>query len=131
MDKIKLLALFGESSTGKDSIQRWLCQNFDNIHGIISYTTRPPRDYEKDGQDYYFISDEKFSQLLAEDKLLETTTFNNWFYGTSIDELKSNKINIGVFNPTGIRNLLNKSDIISTLPVWIQTSQERTFQLNY
>ena len=50
MEKIKLLALFGESSAGKDSIQHWLTSTLKNTHKIISYTTRPKRDYEKNGK---------------------------------------------------------------------------------
>ena len=44
MNKIKIIALFGMSGTGKDSIQHWLT---NKIHGhkIISYTTRPKREY--------------------------------------------------------------------------------------
>ena len=53
MSKIKLLALFGESSAGKDSIQHWLEHNLKNTHGIVSYTTRPPREYEIEGREYH------------------------------------------------------------------------------
>lgn len=56
MDKIKLLALFGESSAGKDSIQHWLEQKLKNTHGMVSYTSRPPRDYETEGLEYHFVT---------------------------------------------------------------------------
>ena len=52
--KYKIIALFGKSSAGKDTIQKWLVQHMDNAHEIISCTTRPPRDYENDGIDYHF-----------------------------------------------------------------------------
>ena len=51
MNKIKLLALFGESGVGKSTIQHWLVNNLPNTHKIIPCTSRPPRDYEKDGVD--------------------------------------------------------------------------------
>ena len=99
MNKIKLLALFGESSAGKDSIQHWLCQN-QNMHGIVSHTTRPPREYEQDGREYHFLpTADDFIELFSKGKFLEISKFNDWYYGTSIDELDSNKINVGVFNP--------------------------------
>lgn len=123
MSKIKLLALFGESSAGKDSIQHWLEHNLKNTHSIVSYTTRPPREYEIEGREYHFISDIKFKTLIESNKMLEYTKFNNWYYGTYINELDKNKINIGVFNPEGIRNILSHNDI-DILPVWIKASEK-------
>ena len=124
MSKIKLLALFGESSAGKDSIQHWLELKLKNVHGMVSYTSRPPRDYEIEGREYHFISQEKFKKLIAENRMLEYTCFNNWYYGTCINELQKDKINVGVFNPQGIRNLLKHSDTIDILPVWIQAKEK-------
>jgi hypothetical protein len=43
--------------------------------------------------------------------MLEATCFNDWFYGTSYDSLRSDVINVGVFNPTGIDSLLARSDV--------------------
>ena len=107
MNKYKIIALFGESGAGKDTIQNWLVSNFPKeAHKIISCTTRPPRDYEINGQDYYFIDTEFFAQKILNGSMLEATTFNNWGYGTPIDSLEEDKINIGVFNITGIDCLL-------------------------
>ena len=60
-NKYKILALFGKSGAGKDTIQKWLTTNY-NMNGIISCTTRPPRDYERDGIHYHFLSNEEFAQ---------------------------------------------------------------------
>lgn len=63
--------------------------------------------------------------MIQKNQLLEYTCFNGWYYGTYINELKPNKINIGVFNPQGIRNLLkNIDDNFEVLPVWIQASDK-------
>ena len=43
--------------------------------------------------------------------MLEWTQFNNWFYGTSTKSVKEDQINIGVFNPGGIKNLLKRKDV--------------------
>lgn len=126
MQKIKVLALFGESGAGKDTIQHWLEWYLkDAIHGIVSYTTRPRRSYEVEGRDYYFISKDKFFEQLNDNKILEYTCFNDWYYGTSINELQKDKINIGVFNPQGVRSLLSHSDTIDVLPVWIKTNNKQ------
>lgn len=103
----KIIALFGESGAGKDTIQNWLVSNFpDEAHKIVSCTTRPPRDYEVNGEDYYFIDIEFFAQKVLDGSMLEATTFNSWGYGTPIESLKEDKINIGVFNIQGIDCLL-------------------------
>ena len=43
--------------------------------------------------------------------MLEYTNFNNWYYGTSLDSLSKDKINIGVFNPTGVESLVARPDV--------------------
>lgn len=123
-DKIKVIALFGESGAGKDTLMRWMLDNIENTSGMISHTTRPPREYEKQDKDYHFVSDKEFRDLMTNQKMIEMTCFNGWFYGTHIDELKKDKINIGVFNPIGVKNLLTFSSIIKTLPIWIKTDDK-------
>ena len=58
--KYKIIALFGKSSAGKDYLQKWIVNNF-NVNKMVSCTTRPPRDYEKEGVDYFFLTNEKFA----------------------------------------------------------------------
>lgn len=118
MNKYKILALFGKSGAGKDTIQKWLVRT-QNVNGIISCTTRPKRDNEIDGIDYHFISDAEFALKVAEGSMLESTDFNTWYYGTPLSALKKDKINVGVFNIKGIESLL-KDSRLEVLPVYIQ-----------
>ena len=105
--KYKIIALYGESGAGKDTIQNWLVTIFGHeAHKIISCTTRPPRDNEKNGEDYYFIDMELFGEKGLDGSMLEATVFNQWGYGTPIDSLEEDKVNIGVFNIEGIECLL-------------------------
>ena len=107
MDKYKVIALFGKSGAGKDTIQKWIVSNIPEVNGIISCTTRPKRDYEKEGKDYYFLTNEEFTKEVLNGNMLEATEFNDWFYGTRISELDKDKINVGVFNIQGIECLLD------------------------
>lgn len=122
MNKIKVLAICGESASGKDTIARiitlkspkdslstldCLKANFTNI---ISCTTRPKRDNEVDGEDYHFVSERYFLHCVCQRQMLEYTEFNGWFYGT-INNLSPDLINVGVFNPEGIRTLLQNPDL--------------------
>lgn len=124
MDKIKILALFGKSASGKDTIQNWIVSNFpDQIHGIVSCTTRPPRDGEVNGQAYFFLSNEEFTTKVLDGSMLEATAFREWFYGTSLDQLNREKINVGVFNISGIECLLTDPRL-EVIPVWVHASNK-------
>lgn len=63
--------------------------------------------------------------------MLEYTNFNNWYYGTSLDSLSKDKINIGVFNPTGIRSLLNYPEVkVITFKIFCNNKNRLIRQLN-
>ena len=117
--KYKVLALFGKSGAGKDTIQNWLVSNYPTkLNKIVSYTTRPKRDYEVEGEAYHYINIKEFTDRLLSFDFIEAAVFNNWGYGTSIQSLKNDKINIGVFNPEGIRTLINDPRI-DILPIYV------------
>lgn len=104
MKKI-IVALIGKAGSGKDTILNRICLQFPNYHKIVSCTTRPMRENEKDGEDYHFLSQEEFTKKLLDGDLLEATEFNDWFYGTLKSDLVDCGINIGVFNPEGYERL--------------------------
>ncbi len=107
----KIIALIGQSGAGKDRMLKELLKSKRNYHEIISCTSRPPREGEVDGINYHFLSNDEFAEQLLEDAFMEATVFNNWAYGTRYQDLDEEKINIGVFNPDGIYNLLERKDI--------------------
>lgn len=107
-----IVALIGEAGTGKDTLmQKVLAARPGDFNEIISCTTRPPREGEVDGVNYFFIDQEEFAYKVLNYEMLEATSFNDWFYGTSYDTLRSDVLNIGVFNPDGIRAIEGRSDI--------------------
>ena len=110
-----MIVLVGESASGKSSIQNELVKTY-GYKKVITYTTRPKRDYETAGDDYHFISKEEFLQLKEADYFIETACYNDWYYGTAkkdcevtIDDFLSgyayedNKVI--VLTPHGLRNL--------------------------
>jgi len=116
--KIKIIALFGKSSAGKDTIQKWVVSKYPDIKSITSCTTRPKRDYEQDDIDYHFLTTEQFTNKVLNGEMLEATEFRGWFYGTSIDSLDEDKLNIGSFNPAGIDAIL-KDPRLDVLPIYV------------
>lgn len=119
MSKYKVLALFGKSGAGKDTIKKRMCCNHSEIKEIISCTTRSPREYERNGIDYYFLYRDDFERRVRSKDIIDAVYFKKWLYGTSIQELDKDKINIGVFSISGIRQLL-KDKRIEVLPVLIE-----------
>lgn len=100
----KIIALIGEAGTGKDTIMQNILKKHPlTFNEIISCTTRPMREGEVEGVNYYYLTPEEFAHKVLNAEMLEATSFNDWFYGTSYDALRSNCLNIGVFNPDGIR----------------------------
>ncbi|MFW5451239.1 MAG: guanylate kinase [Methylophagaceae bacterium] len=78
-----LFIVAAPSGAGKTSLVNALVKQHDNIKLSVSHTTRPAREAESQGQDYYFISQDLFAQMRDSGDFLESATvFDNW-YGTS------------------------------------------------
>ena len=107
----KIIAIMGEAGSGKDSFMQAILKLRPDFHEIISCTTRPMREGEAEGVNYYYYTPEQFGDRVLHDEMLECTVFNDWFYGTSYDSVRSDCINIGVFNPTGVESLLARPDV--------------------
>ena len=108
----KILALMGPSGSGKDTVlKEVLKKNPKEFNKIINCTTRPMREGEVDGVDYFFVSPETFAEQVLNFDMIEATNFNDWFYGTSKDALVNDAINIGVFSPEAVEALLESSEI--------------------
>lgn len=83
------------SGTGKSTIVKELLKQDSNLKFSVSVTTRKPREGEKDGVDYYYISDEKYNELLAQDAFYEYVDSQ---YGSRYGTLRSEVdsfINVG------------------------------------
>jgi guanylate kinase len=81
----------GKSSTGKDTIYKELLAKEQlNLRRIVPYTTRPIREGEKNGEEYFFTDEEGIRRLEAENRIIEMrcydTCFGPWKYLTVNDE---------------------------------------------
>lgn len=77
-----LIVLSGPSGVGKGTIRESLFQGESNFKFSVSATTRSPRSGEQDGREYYFLSVEKFEEMIENDELVEYAKFVGNYYGT-------------------------------------------------
>ena len=133
-----LFIFIGEAGAGKDSMMQGVLAQLDQkkltaqIHEIVSCTSRPMREGEVHGINYYYYHPTDFEMKIMNDEMLEFTRFNNWWYGTSYESVRSDGIiNIGVFNPSGVRQLIDRPDCQVSV-FWIKTTDKQRFlrQLN-
>lgn len=100
----KMVYLMGKSSTGKDTMYKQLLQKKElQLNRIVPYTTRPIREGEQQGEEYFFTDDEGYRILEAQGKVIEERTYHTyhglWRYFTvddgNIDLKNNNYIIIG------------------------------------
>lgn len=89
MEKGLLIILSGPSGVGKGTVRKYICsKRAVDFEFSISMTTRTPRENEKDGVEYYFVSKEDFLKRIEEDKFLEYAEFVGNYYGTPKDKVE-------------------------------------------
>ncbi len=77
-----LFVISGPSGVGKGTLKESLLSKNPKLKNSISATTRPARIGEVDGKDYFFLSKDKFQELIDNDELLEWATVYSNMYGT-------------------------------------------------
>ncbi len=84
-----LIVISGPSGVGKGTVRKALfeLEGHDLVYSI-SMTTRPPREGEVDGEDYYFVTKEEFLERIKNDQFLEYAEFVGNFYGTPRDKVE-------------------------------------------
>lgn len=78
----RVFVICGAAGSGKTTVARYLCEQF-HLHRVITHTTRLPRPGERDGVDYHFET----AQSMAKLHLLETVTYDQARYGSSLEGL--------------------------------------------
>lgn len=82
MKKGILTIISGFSGAGKGTILKELLKRYDNYHLSISATTRAPRDLEKEGEAYFFKTEEEFSRMIMNEEFIEYANYVGNYYGT-------------------------------------------------
>ena len=84
-----LLILSGPSGVGKDTVARMLIERRPNsFYFVVTATTRPPRDNERHGVDYVFVTFDEFARMIEEDELLEHAVVYNDYKGIPKQQIR-------------------------------------------
>lgn len=86
IDERYLVVISGPSGCGKDTVVKRLLEIRPDTECSVSCTTRPRREHEVEGVDYYYISKSEFKTRIREHRMLEYAEYSGNLYGTPIDE---------------------------------------------
>jgi len=118
-----LLVLSGPSGAGKDAVLTRLKELGLPLEFIVTVTTRPRRNSEKDDVDYHFISRENFQKMIKEKELLEwANVYGNW-YGVpkqpvkqALDRGRDVMVKVDIQGATTIKKVLPQAVFIFLAP---------------
>lgn len=107
-----MLVLCGKSAAGKNYFLRLLTEL--GMRQVVTYTTRPIREGERDEVDYHFIPDWLFDKLQSDNFFAETTEYQvangeTWKYGSAVSDYLDDSNSVIILNPIGIKELKKKN----------------------
>lgn len=130
-----LVVLSGPSGVGKDALLSRMKQVWPSCHYAVTATTRPQRAGEKNGIDYYFLSESEFQQLKEEKGLLEWAQVYGQWYGIPRREIKKALekeqdvvIKVDVQGAATVRRLMPQAVLIFVAPPSFEELEHRLRQ---
>lgn len=85
----KIYYVMGKSSSGKDTIYKRLMESHPQLRTIVPYTTRPIREGEKDGVEYFFVDADRLKEMQEAEQVIEVRSYDTkcgvWTYFTADD----------------------------------------------
>ena len=131
MSKGKLIVISGASGVGKGTVLGIMMEKRKDLSFSVSATTRPPRPGEIDGVHYYFISREKFAEMIAEGAFLEYDAHADNYYGTPRAQAEEKRERGPVLldiEPAGAKQVREKmpdAELIFIMPPSMQELERR------
>ena len=111
MPKGKLFIISGASGVGKSTVLKMVMEQRPDLQFSVSATTRLARPGEQDGVHYYFVTNDQFEKMIAEDAFLEYDAHNKNWYGTPAqqveDKLQQGHVILDI-EPVGAFNVQDK-----------------------
>ncbi len=132
MKKGTLLVLSGPSGAGKGTVVKEYVRKYNDVFVSISATTRDPREGEKHGVNYFFITDEEFDKMKNENGFLEYADFCEHKYGTprenaekALNEGKDVILEIEVQGAFKVKENRPDAVLVFTMPPGYEILRER------
>ena len=91
MGEGKLIVLSGASGVGKGTVLNQMMKLREDLRQSVSATTRPPRPAEQEGVHYYFVTPERFREMIEQGELLEYDAHMGSCYGTPWKQLEEKR----------------------------------------
>ena len=95
MKRGTLLVISGSSGVGKSTVIAQVMKERPDLYFSVSFTTRPPREGEVHGVNYYFVTREDFEERIRRGEFLEYAEYVGNYYGTSVEVIRE-KLDKGV-----------------------------------
>jgi len=86
----KLVVISAPSGTGKTTVVKRLLEKIPNVVASVSFTTRPMRENENEGVDYFFVDKREFLTMVDNNEFIEHATVFGNYYGTDKESLSNN-----------------------------------------
>ena len=129
--KNRLICIIGRTGSGKDTFGRYINYKY-NILPVVSYTTRPMRDSEKDGVEHYFITEEEYQSQYKDIKKMAYTEINGYRYFTTYEQINKCKDDkyYYIIDPKGLKYLrenITEEDNIELLVIYVRCTDKLRF----
>lgn len=127
----KLIVISGASGVGKGTVVKKMMARRRDLYFSVSATTRPPRPGEVDGKDYYFVTRERFQEMIRRGEMLEYDEHNMNFYGTpraQVEEKRAKGHVLLDIEPVGARNVKNnypEAELVFIMPPSVEELERR------
>jgi guanylate kinase len=128
----RLFIISGPSGVGKTTLTEKVIRNLSpkiNLSRIVTYTTRPPRGKEVNGEDYFFISQETFEEKKESGLFLETAKYSGFWYASPLPNenfFKDSASHVLILDIQGAKSADKK--IKDTVFIWIDPPDIQTLQ---
>ncbi len=133
----KLFVFAAPSGSGKTTILKEVLSSYPEFVFSISATTRKRRPSEREGVDYYFISEEEFKKKIEAGEFIEWEKFYDYYYGTLKNQIERNLENglstvleVDVKGAVNIKKVFSNSVLIFIAPPSIEELKERLIKRN-
>ena len=126
----KLFVITAPSGAGKTSLIEAVMRNDPSLKISVSYTTRAPRQGEKDGVDYHFVDEKTFRAMQKRGEFLESAEVHGNYYGTAkkviLDAIaKGEDLILDVFDRRRAARLVERGDAVVDVPDLLQPRGNR------